>query len=106
MITHDDYINWFDSIPDEHCYITNIYYNNLQNEIITTSGTANATTFTNWSDLEYKYRCNSGLKNYDSIDNEELVYLLQSPSLFGRKFTKKCIENLSITEYLETIMSY
>lgn len=91
MLYKNEYLNWFDSSsisPEEHCYITNIYYNHLENEIITTPNIANdSTTFTNWEGMDYKYPSNRGLKNYDFISDEELHYLLKSKSLFGRKFT-------------------
>jgi hypothetical protein len=91
MIKKDDYLKWFEDVPDEHCYITNIFVNNLEHEIITTTNLSNdATTFTNWNDMNYKYPSNSGLKNYSSISEEELIYLLNSKCLFGRKFNIEC----------------
>jgi hypothetical protein len=95
MIDTNDYIHWFSyssTVPDEHCYITNIFYNNLQHEIITTLNLANeATTFTNWEGMDYKYPSTRGLKNYSSITEDELLYLMNSKCLFGRKFNKDCI---------------
>jgi hypothetical protein len=88
--------------PEEIFFITLIYYNNLQNEIITTQNLSNdATTFTNWGDMDYKY----GLKNYNFIDKKELIYLLNSKCLFGRKFNNECYSDLFIKEYLEKINS-
>lgn len=89
-----DYIKWFNysqTVPDEHCYITFIFKNYLQNEVIATMNeSVNATTFTNWEGTSYKYPSLHGLKNYKSITNEELIYLLNCKCLFGRKFNKEC----------------
>lgn len=86
--------------PEEIFFITLIYYNNLQNEIINTP-----TTFVNWENMDYKYRSNKGLKNYNFIDKEELEYLLNSKYLFGRKFNNDCYSDLFIKEYLEKIIT-
>jgi hypothetical protein len=108
MLNDTDYIDWFNypsSIPDEHCYITKIFYNNLQDEIIISSIPTDATTFTNWSGNGYKYQSNTGLKNYSFIKNKELLYLLNSKCLFGRKFDKECIYSLNNENYMNTIIS-
>jgi len=113
MLNTTDYMDWFNysgNVPDEHCYITNIHYNNLQDEIITTLKVCEYTTFTNWSDMVYKYNTNAHvknntLKNYDTIDKEELLYLLNSKCLFARKFNKECYSQLHIEEYINTIKS-
>jgi hypothetical protein len=90
--------------PEEIFFITLIYYNNLQNEIITTQNLSNdATTFTNWERMDYKYISDYSLKRYNFIDKEELIYLLNSKCLFGRKFNKECFSHLFIKEYLEKI---
>jgi len=87
--------------PAEYFYYTFIKILNLESEIITTPNFSNdATTFTNWGDLGYKYEKNNGLKNYYIIDKEELLYLLNSKCLFGRKFTKQCFLSLNIEEYI------
>lgn len=95
--------------PEENFYITEVYHNNLSGEIITTPNlAAGATTFTFWSDVEYKfcYPKHYGLKNYYYITNEELSYLIESKSLFGRKFTIECSQFIynNIT-YLQHIFS-
>lgn len=95
VINYNNIDNEYKNItsPEEHYYITLIYHNNLQNEIISTSMAANdATTFTNWPDLNYKYHDKNwaGLKNYNYINSEELSYLLNSKCLFGRKFNIGC----------------
>jgi hypothetical protein len=80
--------------PEEHYFITLIFKNNLQSEIITTPNVAEgATTFTNWEGMDYKYPHYGGLKNYRTISDEELNYLLNSKCLFGRKFNIEGLEN-------------
>ena len=92
--------------PEEHYFITVVYNNNLQNEIISTPNLSNdATTFTNWSDMNYKYVSSRGLKNYDTINKDEILYLLNSKCLFGRKFNAKCFPYLDIKEYRDSIKS-
>jgi len=94
------------SSPEEHYFITLVYVNNLQNEIITTPNLSNdATTFTNWEDMGYKYPSNCAIKNYSYISQEELIYLLNSICLFGRKFNVECSESLNKKEYIEKISS-
>lgn len=95
MITHKEYIGWFDyepiCCPDEHCYITAILKSHLEDEIIRTENSSNdATTFTNWHGMDYKYPSIFLLKNYDFISEEEVDYLLNSKCLFGRKFNLEC----------------
>jgi hypothetical protein len=88
--------------PEEHFFITEVYKNNLEEEIITTPNIPDgATTFTNWCDMNYKYndKQNNGLKNYTYISNNELEYLVNSKSLFGRKFKIECKVSLYNNEY-------
>jgi len=89
--------------PEEVFYITTVYINKLQDQIITTDHIPTGTTFTNWSEMRYVYRSKSGLKNYSSITSEELNYIISSKSLFGRKFTPECLSSLSVPIYLDTI---
>lgn len=91
--------------PAEYFYYTFIKILNLQNEIITTHNVAaGATTFTNWSDMEdYPYQDHSALKNYSFITQEELSYLLDSKSLFGRKFKTECKPSLMNDKYISFI---
>jgi hypothetical protein len=90
--------------PAEYYYYTFIKIFNLDNEIITTENIAtDATTFTNWQGMNYKYVSKRGLKNYNSISEEELLYLLDSKSLFGRKFSRECINSLTNIKYLKSI---
>jgi hypothetical protein len=96
IISYSNYknINLYKNIyaPDEIFYITIIFINNLQEEIITTPNSANdATTFTNWKCMDYKFPSSSGLKNYTFISEEEILHLLNSNCLFGRKFNANCI---------------
>ena len=93
-------------VPEEIYFITNVFYNNLQDEIIITPNVANdATTFTNWQDMDYKYPSNRGLKNYTFITKDELFYLMNSKCLFGRKFNSECSNSLLNKEYVEFITS-
>jgi hypothetical protein len=92
--------------PAEYFYYTYIKLMNLESEIITSENESNdATTFTNWGDTGYKYENKNeyGLKNYNNINKEELLYLLNSKCLFGRKFNKDCYLDLHIKEYKEFI---
>lgn len=105
MLDEDSYLDWFKDIsaPDEHCYITNIHYKYLSGEIKTTNNiAADATTFTNWEGMDYPYPSTTGLKSYQALSNEELSYLLNSKSLFGRKFQPMvCLIDRS--DYIRTI---
>jgi hypothetical protein len=122
ILDSDIYINWFiDTIGDEHCYITYLYYLGLEHEIVKTMDAAeNATTFTNWPGVGgYMYPClitkkeTDNLKNYLSISTSELLYLINSPCLFGRKFLRECrlpllkryLENRSNNTFLKTSVS-
>jgi hypothetical protein len=99
-----EYIKLYENIraPDESCYITTIFINNLQEELITTPNSSNnATTFINWADMDYAFPSNYGLKNYTFITEEELVYLINSNCLFGRKFNKECLDCFTKNIYLE-----
>jgi glycosyltransferase involved in cell wall biosynthesis len=92
--------------PAEYFYYTFIKILNLEDEIITTENLANdATTFTNWQGMEYKYPSNFELKNYDSISRDELLYLINSKCFFARKFNIQCILDLFIEEYIHSIKS-
>ena len=92
--------------PAENFYYTFIKILDLESEIITTQNIANnATTFTNWQGMDYKYPCRRGLQNYRNISEDELLYLLNSKSLFGRKFPIECITSLYNDKYIECIKS-
>jgi hypothetical protein len=87
--------------PAEYFYYTYIRLQNLENQIRTTANiAAGATTFTNWQGMNYKYVSRDGLKTYRSISKRELYYLLESKSLFGRKFTRDCFTSLTDLKYI------
>ena len=102
LITEIDYINWFnyrETVPDEHCYLTKLFKSNLFSEIkITNNLASGATTFTNWSGMDYLYQDHNGLKNYDIITKEEIDYLVNQPCLFGRKFNVECKVSISLVK--------
>jgi hypothetical protein len=96
-----EYIPWFEydnqtCIADEHAYITYLFSQDLEKELKITDNIAiDATTFTNWADMDYKFHSKEnnstyGLKNYKKISEEELKYITQSKSLFARKFDGDC----------------
>ena len=91
--------------PAEYFYYTFIKLLNLENEIIITENVSNdATTFTNWQGMDYKYPSIRSLKNYSYITEEELLYLLNSKCLFGRKFNRECTSLIN-KKYIEFITS-
>ncbi len=92
--------------PEEIFYYTHIKLLGLANQIKITPNLANqATTFTNWAGMKYPFSSTSGLKNYDFIWQDELLYLMNSPCLFGRKFTPQCSDSLMNEDYLRFISS-
>ncbi len=99
----DKYLQWFnDTVGDEHCYITYLHYIGMEDELITTHNASNsATTFTNWPQVKYMYPHRiPNIKNYEKIDAEEILYLVGSKCLFGRKFDTMC--DLSLLHKLIT----
>ena len=109
------YIDWFNFAPDEHVYISYIYSINLEHELklkyYNKMKPENATTFVLWKDNNYLYYNTSFLSDlfnfsnfnhpitYSKISNEELLYLVNAPCLFGRKFDK----NIDLKYLLELI---
>ena len=94
--------------PDEHFYIIAIYKHRLTDEIITTPNLADgATTFTNWEGMNYKYQSfpYGSPKTYTHISSEELGYLMDSKSLFGRKFDDNCQGLYDNAKYMQHIVS-
>lgn len=110
LISENDYINWFnyqDTVPDEHCYITKLFQLKLDSEIITTHNLASgATTFINWSNMDYPYQNHSGLKNYNEITTQEIDYLLTQPCLFGRKFNVDCKVIQLLDKEIDNLSNY
>lgn len=93
ILGSDIYLKWFnDTVGDEHCYITYLHCIGIENEIIATYNASNsATTFTNWPHIRYMYpHREPNIKNYKVITAEEILYLLGSKCLFGRKFDQIC----------------
>ena len=90
---------WFKEVNnvDEIVYITLLHYYNLVNDLIVTPNlSANAIIFTAWNDMinykEFKDSIKKGQpNNYSYICPEELDYIVNSKSLFARKFDKGCI---------------
>jgi hypothetical protein len=104
LLNDDIYIKWFeDTIGDEHCYITYLCYKKYNHQLILThDAIENATTFANWNDGKYIYGGRTyTLKNYGNISVNELLYLIKSRCLFGRKFDENC--NLTL---LKKVLSF
>lgn len=104
----DIIINHYKNIyaPAEYFYLTYIKLLKMEDEInITVHASINASTFTNWEGMDYPYPSFRGLKNYSFISEEELIYIVNSKSLFGRKFTKECFAYLYNNKYLDSITS-
>ena len=53
--------------------------------------------------MEYKYPSHKDLKNYSFVTEEELLHLMDSTSLFGRKFLVECKNSLFKTQYIDFI---
>jgi hypothetical protein len=87
-VLEEDCTVWFEGFfgADEHYYITMLYRKNLQDELCITHDIQwGATTFCNWSEHD-----GNSPKTYHSITEEELQALIDSGSLFARKFAKTC----------------
>jgi hypothetical protein len=88
-----EYYEYFKDVwcPEEHFFITAVAIKDPAGAVVYTPNLADgATTFTNWHDMDYKFRSEDGLKNYSTISQGEVDYLLTRPCLFGRKFLKGC----------------
>lgn len=103
----DDFLRrHYDTIyaPAEYFYYTFVKLLKLEKEVVVTHNSAtDATTFTNWEGMDYKYPSRFGLKNYNEISDEELQLLLESRCIFGRKFTKACGRSLMNPMYIKAI---
>lgn len=106
-----DMQQWYRNVycPDESAIGTCILvYDGSNNVTFLSSQTPlDQLTFTNWSDNEWpeKWKIGYGLKNYSTIDMEELerIYSRQEYPLFARKFLPECkvkrgIRSLSLIE--------
>jgi len=103
-------LNYFDNTnifkgfgcPDEYIYITVLYHLGLENELILTDNlSSGATTFTGNPNRNNNIKFKDSIfkktpNNYSYICEKELNFLLNSKSLFGRKFNYECkgLENL------------
>ena len=97
------------SCPDEHVYIILVKYFNIDKDIcIFNNLSFGATTFTKW-------KINNNIsedhpENYLNISKKEINNILNSKSLFGRKFDRSCnvveINNNSTIESSETLNNY
>jgi len=89
----------------EELYFIRLLINNKCNLHLTNNICLDALTFTNWADMDYpqKYKnvvlrgvgriqkkIYKGLKNYTNITDEELMLIINSKSLFARKFYNSC----------------
>ena len=106
FIDNKENINlWFKDINniDEIVFLTILYHNNLNNELIITDNiAAGAIIFAQWEDMKNYKEFKDSIKTkrtpfqYKHICSEELDYLINSKSLFGRKFEENCtgLDNL------------
>ena len=114
MVTNESkYVERFSNVigpKDELCYIYNMKTCNLLPELI-----VQETTFVNMWRSDYRYNNNSDLitlvsrafrpKEYNRIEQDELLYLLNKEGLFfGRKFEQDCI-GLNTRMYYKAIKS-
>jgi hypothetical protein len=104
FVNNDDNIKqWFEGVgvPDEHVYISLLYHYNLENELILTNNlAAGGIIFSQWGDNEMfkdSILVKQTPNEYKYICPEELEYLINSESLFARKFTPECkgLDNLN-----------
>lgn len=108
LVNNEDNIKkWFKNIDnvDEHAYISLLYHYNLENELILTDNLeAGAIIFAQWGDNEmFKdsiilvKQSTDHPSEYKYICSEELEYLINSESLFARKFLPECkgLDNLN-----------
>jgi hypothetical protein len=118
MISHKDLIKYFNNVycPEEHYFIMICFIVKKDSQIIFNTEIDTLTTFTNWFyNKTYKYARSEyntiefrrGLFNYATISEKELIYLLNSKCLFGRKFNKICNvfsrkmkKNIILDEYI------
>lgn len=109
IVKHKNDTVYFESVhaPDEIFFLTTIFkYKPNKSNIEIVNNIPFATTFTNWYNMNYKYPKNdnntgSGPYNYPIISEDELLYILNSKSLFARKFNKNCKVKLNNNEEID-----
>jgi len=94
--------------PEENFFITHLFSRGFQKDLRLTANLAEgATTFTNWGKQTYPFNLPTDkpiLRNYSTISAAELDFLLNSESLFGRKFNRECLNFiLKHQNYFRTI---
>ena len=106
LVNNENMIDLFKNInicKEEIVYPSLLYNFSLENELeLTPNLSANSIIFTAWPDMSnYKtFKSSTLTKNspncYSHISEQELKYLINSKSLFGRKFEENCtgLENL------------
>lgn len=92
---------------EEHYFIMCMYSGGLLDQIVEHKGPCNEyTTFTNWGGDSYPWPSTKWVKEYTTIGQQELLFLLFSSScLFGRKFQPECYESLNHPTYLDFVMT-
>jgi len=76
MLKNTKYLTWYNYVyaSDEHAYITNIFCNNVQDEIVESKTDLEQTTFVNWNHKDrYKYKY---IDLYRNKHNTLLEYVL------------------------------
>lgn len=110
LVTNNDtFLSYFkDVVAPEEVYFISVIKKFAPDLCSITDNLADgATTFTNWQGMDYKFpMLEEELKNYSDISSLELEYLLNSPSLFGRKFKEGCtIDGIGNKKLYDVIMS-
>jgi len=100
LVKNKDKIDWFKDIEickEEITFITLLHHLGYKDELeLTPNLSADAIIFTAWPDMSNYRRFENSIltknqpNNYKYICPEELDYLINSKSLFGRKFEEKC----------------
>ena len=83
-------------IPDEIAFITTLFHLGKESELVLTNNqTFGATTYTCWTDMTNHREFSESKKtgqpyNFSYICDKELKTIMESPSLFARKFADGC----------------
>jgi hypothetical protein len=91
-------------LADEYFYISYLFYLGRQQHLhIYDYAASDAKTFEYWNDKDYEYNkefttehpenWDRKLKTFYNISAEELLFLLNAPCYFGRKFSNNCTVN-------------